>query len=935
MNFPDSCGRSSAADRASIGNSISAAAVSAAFSFLAYGARADPTCQISGDTATCNSQGNPFSDGIVFGSDAADPIKIVIGDSVNIETNLLPGISLTGSGDLSVDLESGLESFSITTTGDITSPRSSYGIYAKPSNDAGSVSIKAVDIKTSGSTADGIHVKTKNGGISITSTGLIDVSGLASRAVYAGNSPIEDSDGNKIVTGPITITVNNVTSSADHTDYGLGAAVYAHGAGRINITSSGRILTTGDENSAIRVFGRIIEQEDNTISINANNIHTYGARSFGIIATGIGRISFTSSGSIVTEGEKAYGMNAETSDRTGSEIVFSVNDIKTSGQSAHAMRATAKGLNQVGDDVTITVSGNVETLGKNAHGVFAHSQSGGVRITVAKTGSIVSLNSGANAIYLREREDKFDNEVHLSEPALITNHGRIAGSMFSQARGASTLNNFGMFEPGDTVNLGGSGQLVNSGLVSPGGSSGGGAITAVDLTGNFKQSESGTLELNADWRNKKSDSLAVSGSAELDGELRVISRNKPAAGEDNRVSVLTAGEGISGENELTLKDTVLIDYSIQKFDLGGGTGHRLDLTASLREKPEELNRNQKEVLDTIPDQKDVLQETETEELKDSLDDFGNELAAAPIISSLFSSLSFNEDLDSCARSKLNLNGFAEGGLCTWATVFEHEHKSPETSKQVGYTEGTKAFSAGLRHQISGEPFGVSAGAIVETGNLAMDSNSTASLRRQQAGIKVYYRTGGFRFSLGTTFGSGEHDMLRYFTLNGSPEKVTGRQNIAFIGLHSEIRRELDLGSWTVAPSLLASVFSATADPYSERGESDYRLDVEAASLKAAVLRPSIVFERSFKAGDFEFLPSIGISSTKIFEGSTVVNSKFAGGESFPARVSAHSSSIDVSARLGFSSGRRNLSGELSYSQSRSQSDGDSISRWSGKISYRF
>ncbi|MDE0303469.1 MAG: autotransporter outer membrane beta-barrel domain-containing protein [Albidovulum sp.] len=938
MNSPAFGVNSAARERCMSSGPISAAAMSAVVSLLAYGARAQSVCQVSGDTATCTSFGNPFSGGIAFGLETGDPTKIVIGDSVEVTTSKVPGISLFGSGDLSVSLESGASSFSISTSGD-SFPLSSYGIYAIPSDSAGSVSIEAIDVTTKGSNADGIHVRTKNGGISISSTGLIDVSGKEARGIYASNTPVADSEGNKIVSGPISISVQDVRSSADHTDYGYGAAVYARGAGRIVVTANGKLKTVGDENSAVRAIGRIIEQDDNTISVTTKDIETDGYKSLGVVATGIGKISITSTGTVETKGGESVGLFAETSTRTGSKIVISAKNVKTSGKNAQAIEAIAKGADQDGDDVEITISGEIETLGKNAHGVSAHSRSGGVQATVTKSGSIVSSNSGSYAVHIHKVEDQSNNMRYTPAGAVVNNFGRIAGNVLVHASGNPSFLNFGRFEPDGTADLGLQGELSNSGVLSPGGSGSSADIGSVDITGNFIQSSQGSLELDVDWQSGRSDKIDISGTADLAGEIKVLSLNKPRPQGGNRVAFLSAENGVTGENRITPIDTVLVDYSVEKSDIAARSGHKLELTASLNKDPDELNDNQFRVFDAIPEGEDspissLIQETNPEKLRKRLDGFGNEIAAAAQVTSLFSSLHFNENLDTCDdRQRSNLNA-SSSSYCTWTTMFGNSFESPGTEEQLGFQEKSKSFSAGVFYEFAGEPFAVSTGFIVEDGNLDMESNSGASMKRQQAGAKLHYSSIDFNFSLGLTIGSGEHEIFRIIPLDDSLTKVSGLQDSAFVGLHSAIERPKVFGAWTVTPSFQASFFSANSNPYMERGKSKYRLDVGSARINSAIVRPSLEFERHFGLGDYQFAPSIGFAATKIFGGDAVVDSNFAEGRSFPTRVSAHSSSVDISAKVQFYSESRSLTGNLSYN--RSQSSGNSaISNWAGTISYRF
>jgi T5SS/PEP-CTERM-associated repeat protein/autotransporter-associated beta strand protein len=101
------------------------------------------------------------------------------------------------------------------------------------------------------------------------------------------------------------------------------------------------------------------------------------------------------------------------------------------------------------------------------------------------------------------------------------------------------------------------GSLYNAGLVSPGNSPG-----EIYVTGNYQQSSSGRLRIEVGGKKRgQYDVLAVDGYAQLDGTLELVRRGKYQPRRGDKVTFLTAGEGVRGEfaavdNEFT-SETIL------------------------------------------------------------------------------------------------------------------------------------------------------------------------------------------------------------------------------------------------------------------------------------------------------------------------------------------------------------------------------------------
>jgi hypothetical protein len=96
---------------------------------------------------------------------------------------------------------------------------------------------------------------------------------------------------------------------------------------------------------------------------------------------------------------------------------------------------------------------------------------------------------------------------------------------------------------GATVVLGGSNPLENRGVLSPGGD---GVAQTIGVTGNLLQTNSGVYRLDLEFAGDVSDRLAITGEADLDGEVDVNTLDVAAIVPGTRwVTILTAAGGVT------------------------------------------------------------------------------------------------------------------------------------------------------------------------------------------------------------------------------------------------------------------------------------------------------------------------------------------------------------------------------------------------------
>jgi uncharacterized protein with beta-barrel porin domain len=277
----------------------------------------------------------------------------------------------------------------------------------------------------------------------------------------------------------------------------------------------------------------------------------------------------------------------------GTVTVSQTGDITTLGSEAHGIFAQSAGYGAGfvdgevvfygGGPVRVTVDGNIIADGNNSHGIFAQSTETnfalGGNISVNIQDGTIQGGSGAGAGVRIDRG--FDNTLTnagnisaLSGMAIlagighesVNNRGVVTGSV-DLGSGYNTFNNLsgGLFNSGPTVYLGAymgaGGPLNNSGTLSPGGS---GAVETTSLTGNMSQSGSGVFYVDLDLETEQTDLLTVSGTSNLNGlaEINLINKEFVKPRTHQTTIISSAGGATDSGLSLLTQPSAVIEYEI-------------------------------------------------------------------------------------------------------------------------------------------------------------------------------------------------------------------------------------------------------------------------------------------------------------------------------------------------------------------------------------
>ncbi|MBO9714771.1 autotransporter domain-containing protein [Sphingomonas sp.] len=254
---------------------------------------------------------------------------------------------------------------SITTSGEQAA-----GITAINTTLGGGVSIKADGIATSGDNSVGVL------GVSLTSDVSVDVgsvstAGAKSIGVYAyssfGNAEVTvgdasttgDNAGAVVAIGRATL----VTAAGDVTTAGDGSAgIYAVSLQAVAKVVANNVSTSGDHASAIRGYAFLTGVDVTT----GGRIATTGDQSHGVEIFGNGPLVIVNNGSVTTAGETSHGLYASADAISHAAItVTNAGSVATTGANADTIRVLGHG------DIKVASTGTISAKGDNSAGVVA------------------------------------------------------------------------------------------------------------------------------------------------------------------------------------------------------------------------------------------------------------------------------------------------------------------------------------------------------------------------------------------------------------------------------------------------------------------------------------------------------------------------------------------------------------------------------------
>lgn len=620
------------------------------------------------------------------------------------------------------------------------------------------------------------------------------------------------------------------------------------------VTCSGTINTMGSSVS-YRQNGIIQIESTATISTTDFRAHGIEANSFS------GAKSVNSSGAISTTGDQAYGINSSSSDSSAS--IISNGAISTSGRSAlglygwsswNAVSIEANGaISTTGGDahgifgygsvgVTITSRGAITTTGGNAYGIFGYGAGvGNVSVDITSTGSVTSSGNGAYAVYVLRSS---------AATATINNAGTVTGDVYLTGASGSSFNNLagGVFNSGGIANLNGL-TLNNAGTVSPGGT---GTIRTTTLTGNYVQTSTGVLKVDADWTGNggagAADRLAITGTAALAGTVVVNPINFPTTGGlTKQFTILTADHGITN-NGITIANTAAVNYALLFPD-----ANTMNVRATINFQGVGLNNltlNQNSVggnLNTIlgggtqlPFMTSLMQIPAGGGLGGALNQLSPIGDGGSFSTAMNTGNTFGQQLLSCrmAGEETDTNRFIREGQCVWARVNARRFENGGRGDGAGYRENALFYSAGAQVKVAPD-WRIGGGLGYETLGLTSDTNASSNGERLHVGGVVKYNPGPWLFAAGVTGGWGWHDNRRSVSFGGFGASATSSSESSFHASRLTAAYLLSRGALYLKPQVELASTHLTRDGYTERGTGGIALRVGKTDATVLSASPSL------------------------------------------------------------------------------------------------
>lgn len=352
---------------------------------------------VGGGTVICDSDGNPYPNGVTY-IEPADDLTIVLEDGVVIDTSggENAGVSAVGRGDTAITVlggsntsitTSGQGAFGvlgvtasgelrlaldeITLTGDIVG-----GIVA--GSESGAVTVDVNTISMSGANADGISASSNLNDVTVRA-GTISTTGVG------GSGIIAQSDG-----GDITIDAGTITTAGGVSDvFGTsanGITATTRRAGTM-VINAGSVVTAGTSATGIAA-----QTFDGDASVNADSVTTAGANADGIFVSATGGDANVTAGKVTVNGTDATAINA--SSVSGGVSVTSTGSIIASGRNGGGILATSGT-----GDVTVVANdiSTDATLAANSASSRAAIQATGANVSVEVNGTAFTNATGFEA----------------------------------------------------------------------------------------------------------------------------------------------------------------------------------------------------------------------------------------------------------------------------------------------------------------------------------------------------------------------------------------------------------------------------------------------------------------------------------------------------------------------------------------------------------
>ena len=756
----------------------------------------------------------------------------------------------------------------------------SNGIFAQSVGGGGGVGGKAAIGATGTFGLGGAGGAAGNGGdVTVKQLGgaTIETFGAASNGIFAqsvGGGGGVAGNVDRALAADIETPIPGVTIPALNLGIGLAFGRSGGGGGDggiVDVNVDGHIITHG--NNAAGIFAQSVGGGGGVLGELGNDVPVLSLLSWQIGSAGdagnAGRVDVNLTGSIVTAGNNATGIFAQSAGGTGT---------------AGAVNVTLNSSILTGEVLT---AGD-ETRGLGSIGILAQSaasnnaNNGNIMVAINSTDGVVrggrSLVVDDNRAYIGVGiwvMDGKDNTI--TNNGLVTTLGGVGdgfailgtGSDSTHPGGNETVFNFGtvtgnvdlgsgnnafnnkvgaLFNSGKTINLGAGNLLTNDGTLSPGES---GNVFTTALTGNMLQSATGTYAVDLDVQkpSDEADRINVSGTANLAGKVGLTIVNPGFALPGSRqATILSAAGNVTDHSSLALDsptsavatyqllypnpNDVVLDYAI---DFSPASGLNINQTMI----GNYINRVQLaggsasfapivEALFFIPD---------ASGLASAYDHLSPEPYVGLGTGTFFSNLQFSDSMLSC-RSRDGQYRFVQEGQCGWMTVSGSALHEDRTSENLGFNRNGFSVAGGLQKQIS-ENWHVGAGIGYDRSWLDVHGIAESDANQLQGGAIVKGQFGPAILSATVSGGHGWYDAKRFVNLPVTGVTAKADPGINFVANRLRLAYAFEQPAWYLKPMIDAGVTYVHLGGFRESGAPGANLNVRSQNETYVTLQPAL------------------------------------------------------------------------------------------------
>ncbi|MDA7965324.1 hypothetical protein [Ruegeria sp.] len=703
------------------------------------------------------------------------------------------------------------------------------------------------DVGTDGAFSSAGAAQSIGGGggkLVLNSTGAADANKAAS--VILGSDPSFNNDG-----GAIALSLDGDVFTSGNRSYGQSVQSIGAGGGEVVITGLGQAdVTLGAQDGSTGDGGDVDFANIGDMTTSGAGSHGFVIQSIGggggLVSTDMaedditvdlstnnggdgGDVAFAQTGHIVTTGENAIGVIAQ-SLGGGGGLVDSV------------FRGTAGGAGS-GGVIDMALSGNVMSVGEGGIGVLAQSEGrdGADAITLGLDGVVLGGTGQADSVASIVVDGGADNTVTLSANSLLiagndqlVNGGdgneqiSLAGAALGNldlgaGTNGLTVEDGASFYALDTVDLGAAGLMQVNGDFVLGAALGmttdltstvqasdftfaGNVSQTLDLTGSldFGATATSTFDvyfLTSGASGGASDLVNVTGDASIGGtltpQLNRLERALPL--------VIINPDGTASDAGTSIQDTVVLDYSI---GLNGATsdGSSIDLVITPDYSTQGMNANQAAVGDYINQvlngQGSVGQgaflalvgnmQSEANVIA-AIDSLSTSDYAADAVDAFYGTRVFADTLQNCERFTEYQTG-DDPRSCVWFSGGRSFYDRDQTGIYDELDINNTNLSAGIRMPVGDELY---AGFALGHDQMSLRNgqNYNATGDRFNLGASLTKYSGAWEFGAMLTAGWSDYDTLRAGGIsgvlpNGTIVSTAGVSSITHKMNHQNLRLSL-------------------------------------------------------------------------------------------------------------------------------------------------